>query len=101
MAREVSRGHEMACKRVQWGQQGGTQEGALMHLAAEQLELMVVVNPVDEFGMGGGCGGCLWWGVGGACVVGVAEGCVCTRVVLTGCVLTVCVACMVCVEGRC
>lgn len=47
MAREVTRGHEMACKRTPCSQQEGTHEGALMHVAAEHAEVLLVVNPAN------------------------------------------------------
>lgn len=45
MSREVTRGHEMACRRTACSQQGGTHEGALMHVAAEHAEVLLVLNP--------------------------------------------------------
>ena len=47
MAREVTRGHEMACKRSACSQHCGTLEGALMHVAAEHAEVLLVVNPSE------------------------------------------------------
>lgn len=47
MAREVTRGHEMACKRAACTQTRGTGEGALMHVTAEHAEVLLVVNPSD------------------------------------------------------